>query len=201
MLGAIIGDIVGSVYEWHNIKTKDFPLFRDDCFFTDDTVMTIATADALMNGGEADNFIDAYKKWGRLYPDAGYGGRFRRWIHSDDRKPYNSWGNGSAMRVSPCAWVMDCGFYGRSGCWPSKGWGCVTTCAEVTHNHPDGIKGAQATAAAIFLSRFYAEGHAFDNCEPWSLDELKAEMKKLIETNFGYDLSRTLGDPPNLPLQ
>lgn len=106
MLGAIIGDIVGSVYEWHNIKTKDFPLFRDECFFTDDTVMTIATADAIMNGGEVDNFIDAYKKWGRLYPDAGYGGRFGSWIHSGDRKPYNSWGNGSAMRLSPCAWVM-----------------------------------------------------------------------------------------------
>ena len=99
MLGAIIGDIVGSVYEWHNIKTKDFPLFSDYCFFTDDTVMTIATADALMNGGKADDFINAYKKWGHLYPDAGDGGRFGSWIHSDDRKPYNSWGNGSAMRV------------------------------------------------------------------------------------------------------
>ena len=76
MLGAIIGDIVGSVYEWHNIKKKDFPLFRDDCFFTDDTVMTVATADALMNGGEKNDFIDASKKWGRLYPSAGYGGRF-----------------------------------------------------------------------------------------------------------------------------
>jgi len=194
MLGAIIGDIVGSVYEWHNIKTKDFPLFRDDCFFTDDTVMTIATADALMNGGETDDFIDAYKKWGRLYPDAGYGGRFGSWIHSDDRKSFNSWGNGSAMRVSPCAWVMNCGFYGRTGCWPSNGWECVTRSAEVTHNHSEGIKGAQATAAAIFLSRFYAEGYAFDYCQPWSIEELKAEMKKLIESNLGYDLSRTLDE-------
>ena len=194
MLGAIIGDIVGSVYEWHNIKTKDFPLFRDDCFFTDDTVMTIATADAIMNGGEADNFIDVYKKWGRLYPDAGYGGRFSSWIHSGDRKPYNSWGNGSAMRVSPCAWMMNCGFYGRTGCWPSNGWECVTKSAEVTHNHPEGLKGAQATAAAIFLSRFYAGGHAFDYCQPWSLEELKAEIKKLIESNLGYDLSRTLDE-------
>lgn len=103
MLGAIIGDIVGSVYEWNNIKTKDFPLFRDDCFFTDDTVMTIAIADAIMQGGERDNFIDSMKKWGRLYPDSGYGGRFGAWLFSDDREPYNSWGNGSAMRVSPCA--------------------------------------------------------------------------------------------------
>lgn len=194
MLGAIIGDIVGSVYEWHNIKTKDFPLFRDDCFFTDDTVMTIATADAIMNGGEVDNFIDAYKKWGQLYPNAGYGGTFGSWIHSDDRNPYNSWGNGSAMRISPCAWVMNCGFYGRTGCWPSNGWECVTKSAEVTHNHPEGVKGAQATAAAIFLSRFYAEGHAFDYCTPWSLEELKAEMKKLIESNLGYNLSQTLDE-------
>ncbi len=113
---------MGSVYEWHNIKTKDFPLFRDDCFFTDDTVMTVAAADAIMNGGKAGDFIDAYKKWGRLYPDAGYGGRFGSWIHSDDRQPYNSWGNGSAMRVSPCAWVMNCGYYARTGCWPQNGW-------------------------------------------------------------------------------
>lgn len=194
MLGAIIGDIVGSVYEWNNIKTKDFPLFRDDCFFTDDTVMTIATADALMNGGKTDDFIEAYKKWGRLYPNAGYGGRFGSWIQSDDRSPYNSWGNGSAMRISPCAWVMNCGFYGRTGCWPSKGWEYVTKSAEVTHNHPDGVKGAQATAAAIFLSRFYAEGHAFDYYQPWSLEELKAEMKKLIESNLGYNLSQTLDE-------
>jgi len=194
MLGAIIGDIVGSVYEWNNIKTKDFPLFRDDCFFTDDTVMTVASADAIMNGGSADDFIDAYKKWGRLYPNAGYGGRFGSWIHSDNRKPYNSWGNGSAMRVSPCAWVMDCGFYARTGCWPENGWKYVTKSAEVTHNHPEGIKGAQATAAAIFLCRFYAGGHAFDHCEPWSLEDLKAEIKKLIESQFGYNLSMTLDE-------
>lgn len=194
MLGAIIGDIVGSVYEWHNIKTKDFPLFRDDCFFTDDTVMTVATADALMNGGKKDDFIDAYKKWGRMYPNAGYGGRFGSWLNSDEREPYNSWGNGSAMRVSPCAWVMNCGFYCRTGCWPSNGWDMVTYSAMVTHNHPEGIKGAQATAAAIFLCRFYSEGHAFDYSKPWSIDELKFEIKKLIESDFGYDLSLTLDE-------
>ena len=80
MLGAIVGDIVGSVYEWHNIKTKEFPLFRDDCFFTDDTVMTCAVAEAVMNGGEKNDFIDAMKKYGRMYPDAGYGGRFGTWV-------------------------------------------------------------------------------------------------------------------------
>jgi len=194
MFGAIIGDIVGSVYEWHKIKSKDFPLFRDDCFFTDDTVMTIATADALMNGGKTDDFIDSYKKWGRLYPNAGYGGRFGSWINSDEREPYNSWGNGSAMRVSPCAWVMNRGFYARTGCWPSNGWETVTHCAEVTHNHPEGVKGAQATAAAVFLGRFYREGHAFDYSEPWSIDDLKTEMKKLIESNLGYNLSQTLDE-------
>ena len=106
MMGAIIGDIVGSVYEWHNIKTKDFPLFRDDCFFTDDTVMTIAVAEAVMNGGQRDDFIDAMKKYGRMYQNAGYGGRFGAWLFSDSREPYNSFGNGSAMRVSPCGWTM-----------------------------------------------------------------------------------------------
>jgi len=94
MLGAIIGDIVGSVYEWNNIKTKEFPFFSEKCFFTDDSIMTIAVADALLNGGSPDNFIDSFKKFGRLYPDAGYGGGFRRWLFSDDREPYNSWGNG-----------------------------------------------------------------------------------------------------------
>jgi hypothetical protein len=98
----------------------------------------IATADAVMNGGEADDFIDAYKKWGRLYPNAGYGGRFGGWLNSDDREPNNSWGNGSAMRVSPCGWMLNCGFYARTGCWPSSGWEGVRRSASVTHNHPEG---------------------------------------------------------------
>mgnify|MGYP002626882524 CR=1 FL=1 len=155
MLGAIIGDIVGSVYEWHNIKTKDFPLFRDDCRFTDDTVMTCAVAEAIMNGGEKDDFIDAMKKYGRMFPDAGYGGLFRNWLFTDDREPYNSFGNGSAMRVSPCAWMMDCGFCARTGMWPSNGRSRAQLSADVTHNHPEGIKGAMAVTDAIFMSRFY----------------------------------------------
>ena len=105
MLGAIVGDIVGSVYEWDNIKTKDFPLFREDCFFTDDTVMTCAVAEAIMNGGQKDNFSDAMKKYGRMYPDAGYGARFSNWVDGDDREPYNSFGNGSAMRVFG-SWIV-----------------------------------------------------------------------------------------------
>lgn len=198
MLGAIIGDIVGSVYEWNNIKTKVFPLFRDDCFFTDDTVMTIATADALMKGGQPDDFIDSYKKWGRRYPDAVYGIRFGRWIFSDDREPYNSWGNGSAMRVSPCAWLMDCGFCARTGMWPSNGRERAKLSAEVTHSHPEGIKGALAVTDAIFMCRFYAGGYGDDMGNPikerLSLEKYKMQIKEHIEREYGYDLSKTLDE-------
>lgn len=198
MLGAMIGDIVGSVYEWNNIKTKDFPLFRDDCFITDDTVMTIATADALMKGGQPDDFIDAYKKWGRRYPDAGYGGQFGSWILSDDREPYNSRGNGSAMRVSPCAWLMDCGFCARTGMWPSNGREKAKRSAEVTHNHPEGIKGALAVTDAIFMCRFYAGGYGDDMGNPikerLSLAQYKVQIKEHIEREYGYNLSKTLDE-------
>ncbi len=196
MLGAIVGDIVGSVYEWHNIKTKDFPLFRDDCFFTDDTVMTLAVAEAVMNGGERDGFIDAMKKYGRMYPDAGYGGRFSGWIFSDDREPYNSFGNGSAMRVSPCAWMMDCGFTARTGMWPSNARERARLSAEVTHNHPEGIKGAMATADAIFMCRYYFGGHHGDYEKPINNDpaECKRRIKNYIEEEYGYDLSKTLDE-------
>lgn len=195
MLGAIIGDIIGSVYEWNNIKTKDFSLFRKDCFFTDDTVMTVATADAIMQGGSEDNFIDAYKKWRRLYPNAGYGARFKRWLNSDDRNPYNSWGNGSAMRISPCAWMMDCGFMARTGIWPTNVWNGVKIAASVTHNHPEGIKGAEATAAAIFISRFYSNGWEFDYGNfANTLDEWKGEIKKFVEEKIGYNLDKSLDE-------
>ncbi len=187
MLGAIVGDIVGSIYEWDNIKTKDFPLFKDDCFFTDDTVMTIATADAIMAGGEEDDFIDSYKKWGRLYPDAGYGLRFEKWINSDSREPYNSWGNGSAMRVSPCAWVMDCDYLAKTGQWPT-GREKAALSAAVTHNHPEGIKGAVAVNDAIFILRCLTAGN-----EP-SLDACKRRIKENIEEKHDYDLDRTLAE-------
>ena len=198
MLGAIIGDIVGSVYEWNNIKTKDFPLFSDKCFFTDDTVMTIAVADALMNGSSEDNFIDSMKKYGRMYPDSGYGARFGSWLFSDDRKPYNSWGNGSAMRVSPCGWLMDCGFCARTGMWPTNGRNVVKLSAEVTHNHPEGIKGALAVADAIFMCRFYTGGYGDDmgnavNKE-YSLSEWKTRIKNHVEQEYSYDLNRTLDE-------
>ena len=196
MMGAIIGDIVGSVYEWHNIKTKEFPLFREDCFFTDDTVMTVAVAEAVMNGGKRDDFIDAMKKYGRMYPDSGYGGRFGAWLLSDDREPYNSFGNGSAMRVSPCARMMDCGFFARTGVWPSNGSAMAALSAEVTHNHPEGIKGAMATADAIFLSRYYFGGYSGDYEQPIDDNpaECKRRIKEHIERQYGYDLSRTVDE-------
>ena len=196
MIGAIIGDIVGSVYEWNNIKTKEFPLFRDDCFFTDDTVMTCAVAEAVMNGGKRDDFIDAMKKYGRMYPDAGYGGRFGSWLFSDTREAYNSYGNGSAMRVSPCAWVMDCGFCAGTGMWPSNGRAGAQLSAEVTHNHPEGVKGAMATADAIFMCRYYFGGCYGDYERPINDNpaECKKRIKEHIEREYGYDLSRSIDE-------
>ena len=196
MLGAIIGDIVGSVYEWHNIKTKDFPLFREDCFFTDDTVMTLAVAEGILNGGTADHFIDAMKKYGRMYPNSGYGGNFYRWIFSGDRNPYNSFGNGSAMRVSPCGWITDCGVTARTGMWHSEVRHIAELSAAVTHNHPEGIKGALATADAIFLCRYYFGGYYGDHgkASKNNPEEYKRRIKEHIENEYGYDLSRTLDE-------
>ena len=170
MVGAIIGDIVGSIYEWHNIKTKDFPLFGGKCHFTDDTVMTIAVAEGLLNGGGPNDYIAAMKRFGAIYPNAGYGGHFRIWLFTDDTDPYNSWGNGSAMRVSPVGWFFDT---------LEETEKAAEVSAAVTHNHPEGIKGAKATAAAIFLAR---NGKS------------KAEIKTYIEEKYGYNLSRTLDE-------
>ena len=170
MIGAVIGDIVGSVYEWNNIKTKEFPLFNDKCYFTDDTVMTIAVAEALLNGGSSDDFIDSMKKYGKLYPNYGYGLKFNEWLTTDTREPYNSFGNGSAMRVSPCAWFAES---------LTEVEMLAERSAAVTHNHQEGIKGAQATAAAIYLAR---------------TGETKEKIKEYIENKYGYDLNRTLDD-------
>ena len=152
MYGAIIGDIIGSRFEFdRGNKSKDFELFTKECDFTDDTVMTIAVAEALMDAGpDADEktikdlLIKSMKKWGKKYPHAGYGARFIDWVLTDDPKPYGSYGNGSGMRVSPVGWLYDTLDRTRE---------VARWTAEVTHNHPEGIKGAEATAAAIFMAR------------------------------------------------
>ncbi len=167
MIGAIAGDIIGSVYEYHGIKTEDFPLFIPRSHFTDDTVLTVAVADSILTG---KGYAEAFKEWGRLFPHAGYGGMFRRWLSSDDYSPYNSYGNGSAMRVSPVGFA----FSSLDRVLEEAG-----KSAEATHNHPEGIRGAQAVAAAIFLAKTVGD---------------KREIKKFIESNFHYDLNETLSD-------
>lgn len=149
MLGAIIGDIAGSRFEWHNIKTKEFELLTHRCYFTDDTVMSLAVCDALMNCNSdlsdlTSMIVGRLREYGQKYPHAGYGGRFRSWLYDDDSQPYNSWGNGSAMRVSGCGWTavsLD------------EAIKLAGATAEVTHNHPEGMKGAEAAAAAVYLAR------------------------------------------------
>lgn len=170
MLGAIIGDIVGSVYEWNNIKTKDFPFWGTKNHFTDDSVMTLAVAKALMAGGKAKDFISSMQELGRLFPRAGYGGSFRRWLSEPNPEPYNSWGNGSAMRVSPAAWI---------GKTLEEVQALAKASAEVSHNHPEGIKGAQATASAIFLAR---TGHSKD------------EIRDYISKTYQYNLNFTIDE-------
>ena len=175
MFGAILGDIIGSPYEFdRGRKTKDFPLFSDASEFTDDTVMTIAVADAFLDAEKDATeeeirklLVSSMRKWGRKYPFAGYGVRFSIWLAEKRPKPYGSYGNGSAMRVSAVAWLSNDLETVRK---------MARLSAEVTHNHPEGIKGAEATASAIFLAR---------------TGKSKAEIKKYIETEFGYDLSRT----------
>ena len=175
MFGAILGDIIGSPYEFDmGDKTKVFPLFSRYSTYTDDSVMTLAVAEALLDAqpGEADSqtckrLVSYMQKYGRAYPDAGYGGNFGCWLWQENPQPYNSWGNGSAMRVSAAAWLYaDLETVRRM----------ATLTASVTHNHPEGIKGAEATAAAIFLAR---------------TGKSKAEIKAYIESEFGYDLRRT----------
>ena len=175
MYGAILGDIIGSPYEFdRGGKTKVFPLFSARSEFTDDTVMTVAVAEALLDSrAEEDDevirhrIVERMQHWGRRYPNGGYGAQFVWWLRQSNPQPYNSWGNGSAMRVSAAGWLYDD---------LATVLRMAKLSAEVTHNHPEGIKGAQATATAIFLAR---TGSA------------KAEIKRYITETFGYDLSRT----------
>lgn len=167
MLGAIAGDIIGSVYEHNRIKTTTFPLFSPGSRFTDDSVLTVAVADCILHQKSyAKKFEDYYYR----YPRAGYGGNFQDWASSHHHQPYNSWGNGSAMRVSPVGWAFS--DLEQTLAEAKKS-------AEVTHNHPEGIKGAQATAAAIFLARCGSS---------------KDEIKRFVENSFSYDLKRTLDE-------
>ena len=175
MYGAILGDIIGSPFEFDmGNKSKEFPLFSKNSTFTDDSVMTIAVGYAFLDAQpNADiewirrRLISSMKQYGRMFPYAGYGGMFRRWLKCDDPQPYGSFGNGSAMRVSSVAWLYNDIETVRS---------MARLSAEVSHNHPEGIKGAEATASAIFLAR---------------TGSTKEEIKAYIEDNFGYDLSRS----------
>jgi len=165
MIGAIAGDIIGSVYEFYPTKDPDFPLFQSYAQITDDSVLTLATADVLLNQG---NYTDTYRKYYRQHPKGGYGGSFKQWAESESTDPYNSWGNGSAMRISPIGWAFD---------------SLQDTLKEaehsssVTHNHPFAIKAAKAVAGAIFLARKQKD---------------KQFIRDYISKQFGYNLDRTI---------
>ena len=178
MYGAILGDIIGSRFEFDRGGwTKDFELFTPKCSFTDDTVMTVAVAEALMDAGEEASVdeigkacIESMQKWGRKYPNAGYGGRFIGWLFEDDPKPYDSWGNGSAMRVAAAGWLYDSIERTREAARATAG---------VSHNHPEGIKGAECTAAVIYLGR---------------TGSTKEEIREYVTKEFGYDISGTVDE-------
>ena len=178
MYGAILGDIIGSPFEFdRGDKTKEFDLFTKGCDFTDDSVMTIAVGEALLAvGPEAtvkeieEAVVTNMQDWGKRYPYAGYGGRFRYWLRERNPKPYGSYGNGSAMRVSAVGWLYDSLERTRE---------VARATANVTHNHPEGIKGAEATASAIYMARN---------------ESSKEEIKEYIEREFHYNLDRTLDE-------
>ena len=167
MLGAIAGDIIGSPFEFAPNKTKDFPLFRVHSNYTDDTILTVAVADALLHNLD---LIDTLKRYTRKYPDGGYGGSYKKWAFSDSRDPYNSWGNGSAMRTSSIGYLFD----KESDVLKNAGY-----CAQVTHNHPEGIRGAQAVSLCIYLARTGAS---------------KNDIQKEISKWFNYDLEKTIDE-------
>ncbi len=160
-----MGDIVGSVYEWNNIKTKDFALFDPDGFFTDDTVLTVALADSVLSGV---SYAENLRRYTRLYPGRGYGSGFLAWVESGSLEPYNSFGNGAAMRISPVGYAYD----DLDSVLEQ-----ARSFTAVTHNHPEGIKGGQATAAAIYLARTGSN---------------KEHIQAFLADRFGYDLDRTI---------
>jgi len=167
IFGAVAGDVLGSVYEWNNVRRTDFNLFDEECDYTDDTVLTIAVADCILHGKD---FATTIWEYGRKYPGRGYGSNFSNWLYSDEKKPYGSFGNGSAMRVSPVGFAYHD---------PETVMDEARKSAEVTHNHPEGIKGAQAVASAILLAR---QGKS------------KKEIKDFVSSTFDYSLSFTLDE-------
>lgn len=171
IIGAICGDMIGSTREWNSIKTKDFNLFEKRSTFTDDTIMTLAVAKWLCEDrGSEDVLIKNLQKFGNDYPNGGYGGMFLNWLSEESPKPYGSWANGSAMRVSPCAWAADS---------LEEAQDLARQSAVVTHNHPEGIKGALATCDAIYLAKIGAD---------------KEEIRKHIEVRYEYDLDFTVDE-------
>lgn len=171
IIGAIAGDIIGSSREFRPIKRKNFSLFNDYSMFTDDTVMTLAIASWLIKDKTSTKtLISEIKRFGLKYPDAGYGGMFKKWLSQENPDPYGSWANGSAMRVSPVSWVAES---------LRENQRLAEMSANVTHNHPEGVRGALATADAIFLAR---------------IGSSKDEIKEHIEYSYGYDLSRKVDE-------
>jgi ADP-ribosylglycohydrolase len=193
MRGAITGDIIGSAYEFNNIKTKDFVLFISKTKYTDDTVLTIAVADAILQARRAQSaetkrstskisvadsplhdipYEQSFLKWCVPRPDRGYGGKFFKWLvaRDEDRKPYNSLGNGAAMRISPVGWLFDTE---EDVLREAK------RCCDVTHNHPEGVKAGQAVAMAVFMAR---------------MGKSKDDIRTYVEEKFGYDLGRTVDE-------
>ncbi len=165
MLGAIAGDIIGSVYEAWSIKSTNFPLFSPASTFTDDTVLSVAVAEVLLDGSD---YVETYKRYFRRHPGRGFGGSFRRWAASASTGPYGSLGNGSAMRVSPVAWARET---------LSEVLAEARRSAAVTHDHPEGIRGAQAAAAAVFMAR---------------RGESREVIREALQARFGYNLHRSL---------
>jgi ADP-ribosylglycohydrolase len=166
ILGAVSGDIIGSVYEFHNVKRKDFELFTPKTKFTDDSILTVATMEVLLSGGSTDDYIRLYQYYGKKYPNRGWGNRFHYWIYAADPEPYGGLTNGSAMRASPIGWAFDTAEEVLAEAEKS---------ASVSHNHPEGIKGAQAAALAVFYARNGVS---------------KNDIKQNITDRFGYNLER-----------
>ena len=169
IIGAIVGDVIGSAYEFNNVKSVDFELFKNETEYTDDSILTLATMDVLNKKNKKYGYKKAYYGFGIKYPD-GYGPGFVSWLFAEKQEPYNSWGNGSAMRVSPVGWAFDS---------MEEVLKEAKRSAEVTHNHPEGIKGAQATAAAVYMARTGKSKH---------------EIKKFISETFQYNLNRTIDE-------